>query len=81
MIAQVEGDVVIQNSALFVGALQSDAKITFKNNAELQGSVQAQEVKLKNNATLIFSENGGAGSNTEGYEECTSADLLPGWSE
>jgi len=81
MLAQVEGDVVIKNSALFVGALQSDGKITFKNNAELQGSVQAQEVKLKNNATLIFEDNSGAGSNTSGYEECTSADLLPGWSE
>ncbi len=80
-IAMVEGNVTLKNSTEFIGAIQSDATISLENNAQMTGSMQGNEIKLRNNATLIFNPDGNPGGNTSGYLECLSSVVPPGWSE
>ena len=77
----VEGNVTIKNSSLFVGSVSSDGTISLKNNAEIQGALFGNEVILKNNATVVYTDNEDAGSNTVGYSQCASGDVRPIWSE
>jgi hypothetical protein len=77
----VENDASIKNSSLLVGALASDGTISLKNNSEVQGALFGYSVELKNNATVIFTDNEDAGSSTTGYSQCTSGDIGPNWSE
>ena len=77
----VENNVTIKNSALIAGSLASDGTISLKNNAEVQGALFGYSVALKNNATVIYTDNEDAGSNTSGYSQCTSGDIGPNWSE
>lgn len=79
--AWVEKDVQIKNSSLFVGSITSDQKIELKNNAEVQGSLFGNEVKLKNNASVIYTDNEDAGGNTDGYAECAAGGEGQVWSE
>ena len=76
-----EGDIVIKNSALFVGSVASDGTIELQNNAEVQGSLQGETVLLRNNATVIYSENEDAGSSSSGYSLCGSGETGQNWQE
>jgi hypothetical protein len=77
----VENNVTIKNSSLFVGSVASDGTIELKNNAEVQGALFGYEVKLKNNATIIYTDNENAGSNSSGYSLCGSGETGQNWSE
>jgi hypothetical protein len=79
--AWVEGNATIKNSSLLVGSLSSDGTILLKNNAEVQGALFGDEVSLKNNATVIYTDNEDAGTNTPGYAQCVSGSAAPIWSE
>jgi hypothetical protein len=79
--AWVEGKVKLKNSSLFIGSISTDSKLELKNNAEVQGALYGNEVKLKNNATVIFTDNEDAGSNTDGYNQCSSGADGQQWSE
>lgn len=86
-IALVENNVVIKNSALFIGAIVSDARIKLENNGEVNGALFSSDIKLENNATLNF-ETGpsGEGPGETALDETTagsvcSLGLPPGWSE
>ncbi len=79
--AWVEGNVTIQNSGLFNGSITTDGSLELKNNAEVQGALFGNEVTLQNNATVIYTDNENAGSNTTGYSQCTSGTVGPNWSE
>ena len=79
--AWVEGNVSIKNSSLFIGSVATDGTLTLKNNAEIQGALFGNEVVLKNNATVVFTDNEDAGSNTEGYNQCSSGASGQVWSE
>ena len=79
--AWVEGNATIKNSSLLVGSLSSDGTILLKNNAEVQGALFGNEVSLKNNATVIYTGNEDAGTNTPGYAQCVSGSAAPIWSE
>jgi hypothetical protein len=77
----VEGDATVKNSALLIGSLSSDGTILLENNAEIDGALFGSTVTLKNNATLVYSNNQNAGSNTSGYSQCVSGTVAPNWSE
>ncbi|MBT3922839.1 MAG: hypothetical protein HOF21_09720 [Nitrospina sp.] len=79
--AWVDGDVTIKNSSLFIGSVATDGTLSLKNNAEVQGALFGNEVTLKNNATVIFTDNEDAGSNTDGYAQCSSGGSGQIWSE
>ncbi len=79
--AWVEEDVSIKNSSLFIGSLATDGVLELKNNAEVQGALYGNSVTLKNNATVIFTDNEDAGSNTTGYNQCSSGASGQVWSE
>lgn len=79
--AWVNGDVSLKNSSLFVGSISTDGLLSLKNNAEVQGALFGQSVELKNNATVIYTDNEDAGSNTEGYVQCSSGSAGQVWSE
>ena len=76
-----EGDVTIKNSSLFVGSVASDGTLQLENNAEVQGALQGQSVSLRNNATVIYTDNENAGSNSSGYSLCGSGETGQNWSE
>lgn len=76
----VEGDATVKNSALLIGSLSSDGTILLENNAEIDGALFGSTVTLKNNATLVYSNNQNAGSNTSGYSQCVSGTVAPNWS-
>ena len=77
----VENNATIKNSSLIVGSVASDGTISIKNNAEIQGSLFGYSVELKNNATVVYTDNEDAGSNTTGYSQCASGDVGANWSE
>ncbi len=80
MIGLVMGAVSFKNSSDFVGGLISNSSVTMSNNAELQGSIIANSVSLKNNSYINFQST--AGGSTEGYESCTTTVALPAaWKE
>jgi hypothetical protein len=79
--AWVDGDVSIKNSSLFIGSVATDGTLSLKNNAEVQGALFGNEVSLKNNATVIFTDNEDAGASTEGYAQCSSGASGQVWSE
>jgi hypothetical protein len=79
VITLVRGNFKIEDDAKYYGAISSDGTIEVKNNGYIEGAIQAQEVKFKNNAKLIFDDT--AGENTEGYEECGSSDVSSAWAE
>jgi hypothetical protein len=76
-----EGDITIKNSTLLVGSVASDGIIELQNNAEVQGALQGYEVKLRNNATVVYTDNENAGSNSSGYSLCGSGETGQNWSE
>lgn len=86
-IALVENKVVIKNSALFIGAIVSDAQIKLENNGEVDGALFSSDIKLKNNATLNYQTSPSGQSPGETAVEETTAEsvcslgLPPGWTE
>ncbi|MBL4664660.1 MAG: hypothetical protein JKY23_01670, partial [Nitrospinaceae bacterium] len=86
-IALVENNVVIKNSALFIGAIISDGQIKLANNGEVNGALFSSDIKLKNNATLNYQTSPSGNSPGEtALEETTagsvcSLGLPPGWTE
>ena len=77
-----EDDALIKNNAFFSGWLVSDGKINLKNNAEIQGAISGNEISLKNNATVVYTGNEDAGSNSSGASVATQCgtSVAPDWS-
>jgi hypothetical protein len=86
-IALVENNVVIKNSAVFVGAIVSDAQIKIENNGDVTGALFSSDIKLKNNASLSYQTSpSGDGPGETALDETTagsvcSLGLPPGWTE
>ena len=80
VLAMAENDVTIKNNAFFAGWIVSDAKLSLKNNAEVQGAISGDQIELKNNATVVFSGNEDAGGNATATvaNECGTT-IDPNW--
>ena len=78
------GNITISNTSRFIGGLMSNGTITILNNGNVEGSLQASNVLLRNNAQLTFTPIPPGtlpGGNTPGITQCTSGATGPGWSE
>jgi hypothetical protein len=79
-----QGNISINNTSRFVGGLMSNSAIIIRNNGNVTGSIQANNVRLRNNAQLTFTPIPPGtlpGGNTPGISQCTSGATGPGWSE
>jgi len=86
MISLIENNVILKNSALYKGAIISDGQIKLENNAQVDGALFSSDIKLKNNASLIYetSPSGDGPGETALEEESNSVCTLglpPAWSE
>ena len=83
-LVMTQGSVNIRNTSRLIGGLMSNGTVTLSNNGTVTGSIQANNVTLRNNAQLTFTPIPPGtlpGGNTPGITQCTSGATGPGWSE